>query len=134
MKETGADHDAHLRLAARASAPGSGRRSFCSDGGPYIFLHKRYSRMEAKSNAIICASVGKQMKYSTLLHLYLSFAVVHVAYPQVEPRGSRSSVDPPPLFFLFALLQALFFFLLRKRGSARLVPFARRSVCICFCV
>ena len=29
----GADHDDYLRLAARASAPGSGRRSFASDGG-----------------------------------------------------------------------------------------------------
>ena len=30
----GIDHDDHLRLAARASAPGSGRRSFLLQRGP----------------------------------------------------------------------------------------------------
>ena len=34
----GVDHDDQLRLAARASAPGSGRRSFCSDGDRTFFL------------------------------------------------------------------------------------------------
>ena len=38
-----------------------------------------------------------------------------------------------PLFLLFALLQAPFFFLLRRRGAAFSAPFARRPVCICFC-
>ena len=46
----GADHDDHLRLAARASAPGSDGGRFCSDGGPYMFLPIRYSRMAASND------------------------------------------------------------------------------------
>ena len=56
-----------------------------------------------------------------------------IAVPGGRPLFSGASEPPfpPPLFFLFALLQALFFFLVRS--SALFVPFARRSVCICFC-